>query len=47
MPDPEEQLDLGQVMESIKRMRADFQGYMHQGHVPEKLEQLQEDMMFV
>lgn len=29
----EEQLDLDEVMESIKRMRADFVGYMNESKV--------------
>jgi len=36
----EEQFDLGEVMASIKKMRADFVGYMNESKVQDKLEEI-------
>ena len=40
VPEVEEQFDLGEVMKSIKQMRSDFQGYLHETKVQDKLDEI-------
>lgn len=38
----EEELDMEEVMRSIKQMRTEFQGYLHESKVQDKLDHIDE-----